>query len=225
MDVPQSVSDWEPISISSVIVRTRNRILLRRINADSLVFGQRVFVERDGYVGDTVILQDIVRYARRLSRPHNILALEVRKAFDNVSHDAIRRQPPRRAQYVPYEHRQNCPEAGTEAIPLENVPVAQVHPRPIDPDVRLKTFFLRECRNEKKLCNSKCYSNVNCSNSTGVNCSPYEVMVWTNLKLGLKSSLPQKALVNIDLEEDLHTMLTQMQSLQQGQLKPSAGYR
>lgn len=69
-----------------------HRILANRLkNAISLDASQRGFVNTDGSLANVLILDYYLQYQRERGSSFNIVALDVKKAFDLVSHGAIRR--------------------------------------------------------------------------------------------------------------------------------------
>jgi zinc finger BED domain-containing protein 5/7/8/9 len=54
----------------------------------------------------------------------------------------------------------------------------------------------------------------NAAHHAGMNCSPYEAMFGTKLKFGLKSTLPQEALAQINSEEDLKNYINNCNTME-----------
>lgn len=82
--------DFRPITISSIILRLYTRALLRRFSQD------HVFHELQGGFGDDrsassniIILQALMKARKQARQSFYSLSLDVRKAFDTVSHHAI----------------------------------------------------------------------------------------------------------------------------------------
>lgn len=83
-------SKWKPVSISSAVQLLFHRVLARRItNSVNLHPLQRGFVEIDGTLANTIILDTYIKSRRIQGKPFNILSLDVTKAFDSVTHQAI----------------------------------------------------------------------------------------------------------------------------------------
>lgn len=88
---PAHVDSWRPITISSAGLRTLNKILSRRFTQLPLLGEQRGFRDVDGTLANTTILQAIIKHYRANTIPHSISTLDLRKAFDTVSHRSIYR--------------------------------------------------------------------------------------------------------------------------------------
>lgn len=87
---PTNILDWRPISIASTIVRTFHRILAKRIDTDKLTSTQRGFVERDGLLENVLTMQSIIKECRHKLNPHVMITVDIKKAFDTVSHRSIK---------------------------------------------------------------------------------------------------------------------------------------
>lgn len=69
-----------------------HRIISKRLqNAINLNMNQRGFVETDGTLANTIILDHYIRSRVEEGKEHNVVSLDVRKAFDTVSHHSILR--------------------------------------------------------------------------------------------------------------------------------------
>ncbi|KAH0813902.1 hypothetical protein GEV33_008889 [Tenebrio molitor] len=83
-------ANWRPITIGSALQRLLHRVLnnrLRRIvhlNND-----QRGFVQVDGTLANILILQSFLDHSSAKRRQHALASLDLRKAFDSVSHHSI----------------------------------------------------------------------------------------------------------------------------------------
>ena len=87
-----NINNWRPITITSTISRLLHKILARRITSKvTLNPEQRGFLPIDGCLASTLILQALIKTCRARVLPHTVLALDLRKAFDSVSHGSIRR--------------------------------------------------------------------------------------------------------------------------------------
>lgn len=84
-------SNWRPISIGSAIQRLLHRILAHRLKQADLNINQRGFVDNDGVLTNCLLLDAFINHKRQTIRPHTIVSLDLRKAFDSVGHDSIRR--------------------------------------------------------------------------------------------------------------------------------------
>lgn len=105
---PLAPGDYRPITVASVIVRHYHKLLARRLgDAYDFLPAQKGFVPGLDGVGDSVIrLNAILRKARRSRRALVVVSLDVAKAFDSVSHEAIlavlrgKGSPPALTDYV-----------------------------------------------------------------------------------------------------------------------------
>lgn len=85
-------NDWRPISISSAPLRLLHRILAKRLNDHVSLNGhQRGFTRTDGVLINTITLEAFIRMRAEASKPYTVVSLDLSKAFDSVSHHAIRR--------------------------------------------------------------------------------------------------------------------------------------
>lgn len=83
-------SDYRPLSIGSVVLRHLHKILAKRIsNLDIIDIRQRGFRPVDGVCENTTVLSAVLSDARRSCRTLHIACVDLSKAFDTVSHDAI----------------------------------------------------------------------------------------------------------------------------------------
>lgn len=83
-------SDFRPITVSSVLLRTLHKILATRMaRLIQLDQRQRAFRPTDGCSDNVFLLDLILRNHHRLHKPLFVASLDVAKAFDSVSHDTI----------------------------------------------------------------------------------------------------------------------------------------
>ncbi|CAB4037351.1 reverse transcriptase [Paramuricea clavata] len=81
---------YRPITIASHILRVFHKIMARRCDAIlPLKHTQKGFRRGDGIAQHVFTLQSIIDGAKSELRPLNLVFLDVRKAFDSVSHDTI----------------------------------------------------------------------------------------------------------------------------------------
>ena len=86
------VGNWLPITISSAVIRLLPKVLAGRFTQMlHLHKNQRGFRRVDGVVLNTLTLQALVKTKRTNLQPYHLLALDLRKAFDTVSHDSVAR--------------------------------------------------------------------------------------------------------------------------------------
>ena len=107
-DEPASPSDYRPITITSHITRGLHKVLAKRIG-DAIPVSQRQkgFVQgQNGCAGNSALLHALLAKAKQSRRQIAIVFLDCAKAFDSVSHDAIRKAaaqkgvPPLLVQYI-----------------------------------------------------------------------------------------------------------------------------
>lgn len=83
-------SNTRPLSITSVVVRHLHKILAKRLKLlHSFDSSQRAFIDCDGTMENLTILSTVLADARVSKRELHIATLDLRKAFDSVSHGAI----------------------------------------------------------------------------------------------------------------------------------------
>lgn len=83
-------SETRPISISSVVVRQLHKILASRLQSlHKFSDSQKAFIACDGTMENVSILSAILADARMERKELHIASLDLRKAFDSVSHEAI----------------------------------------------------------------------------------------------------------------------------------------
>ncbi len=85
-------SNWRPITIGSAGQRLWHRLLSRRLHGViALNPHQRGFVETDGTMANVTILDSFIRDRTESGRSFAVVSLDIRKAFDTVSHWSIDR--------------------------------------------------------------------------------------------------------------------------------------
>lgn len=87
---PSHPNQYRPISVASVLIRHLNKILAARVS-DSCPFDerQRAFRPVDGCAENATILAAVLDEAQRKKRFLNMAILDISKAFDTVSHEAV----------------------------------------------------------------------------------------------------------------------------------------
>lgn len=85
------LKNYRPITISSILLRTCNRILSKRMQEIPLNASQKGFSKIDGCFANNLILHTILKQCREKIQPYNIIALDLQKAFDSVSMHSIQR--------------------------------------------------------------------------------------------------------------------------------------
>jgi len=79
-----------PITISDIILRCFHKVLASRFET-TLLWNprQKAFVRGDGVADSICLLQTIIRQHQRTLQPLNIAFLDIKKAFDSVSHESL----------------------------------------------------------------------------------------------------------------------------------------
>jgi hypothetical protein len=89
---PTNAENWRPITIGSAIQRLFHRVLLKRLKSQiGLSMHQRGFVNTDGTLANILILDQYITERTLKGKAYSVISLDVRKAFDTVSHNSIRR--------------------------------------------------------------------------------------------------------------------------------------
>ena len=84
----QNISNWRPLSISSVLLRLYTKILAKRLtNAVSLHPSQRGFIPAPGVEQNSVLLEHLIRKQKKEKGTLAVAFLDLAKAFDTISHD------------------------------------------------------------------------------------------------------------------------------------------
>ena len=87
---PAGPPDYRPISILPVVVRQLHRILAARLlRAPVIDERQRAFIKADGIAENTAILDALLHSAKARKEELHIATLDVSKAFDTLSHEAL----------------------------------------------------------------------------------------------------------------------------------------
>jgi Reverse transcriptase (RNA-dependent DNA polymerase) len=82
--------DHRPISVASVVIRHYHKLLAKRLTSVlSFNSAQKGFLEGDGVGENIVTLETLIWSARHGLRELHAAVLDVKKAFDSVSHHAI----------------------------------------------------------------------------------------------------------------------------------------
>lgn len=89
--LPTDPSEYQPISVSSVLIRQLHKILAQRITSARLYrTEQRASIPSDGTGENIAILDTILSEAKSQLRELHVATLDMAKAFNTVSHKAIR---------------------------------------------------------------------------------------------------------------------------------------
>lgn len=85
-------TNWRPITIDSTVQRLMHRVLAARLSsAITLNEHQRGFRSIDGTMANALILDGYIRSRPAARKGFTLVSLDVRKAFDTVSHESIYR--------------------------------------------------------------------------------------------------------------------------------------
>ncbi len=90
VELPETPGDYRPIGVSSTLTQALHKILARRMR-DTFTFSplQYAFLQRDGCLEASMLLQALLRGTHDGGTPIAMLFLDIAKAFDTVSHDTI----------------------------------------------------------------------------------------------------------------------------------------
>ncbi|KAK2707505.1 hypothetical protein QYM36_015269 [Artemia franciscana] len=105
-------ADFRPISIAPMLQRWLHRIIATRLSkVVDISPAQTAFSQVDGSIVNTIIINSILRKAKASYKSVYLLSLDVRKAFDSVSHHSIIRAckaqglPPFFLEYIESTYR------------------------------------------------------------------------------------------------------------------------
>lgn len=90
VDKPESPDKFRPIGITSVIIRQLHRIFAKRLRAfRGYDYRQKAFCNVDGVAENLLLLKALMDDAQREQKELHIVSIDIRKAFDSVSHSSI----------------------------------------------------------------------------------------------------------------------------------------
>lgn len=93
---PENASEFRPISIGNSFCRLFHKILSARLSATfPIMESQRAFRPMDGMSANVAILDTLLGDSKRSLRPLHLAFVDLRKAFDSVSHETILRNAKR----------------------------------------------------------------------------------------------------------------------------------
>ena len=88
--IPASAGDYRPISVTSIICRLYHKLISRSVElALRLHHSQRAFRAVDDVAANLTVLDCVVSDAKTRYRDVNISFVDLRKAFDSVSHASL----------------------------------------------------------------------------------------------------------------------------------------
>lgn len=85
----RDVGNYRPITVSSLVMRIINRVWARRLSEIPTSTLQRGFKQVDGCLSNLMAFHHIIKNARRKRTPYSIATLDIKSAFDRISHEAI----------------------------------------------------------------------------------------------------------------------------------------
>lgn len=89
-NTPDTPRDFRPISIASILLRTFNKIIAKRIlHCITFDHRQRAFMPRDGCAENAMLLDTLLKESRSVKRPLFIALLDMANAFGSVAHEVI----------------------------------------------------------------------------------------------------------------------------------------
>lgn len=90
VDRPETPDKFRPIGITSVIIRQLHRIFAKRLRAfRGYDDRQKAFCNVDGVAENLLLLKALMDDAQREQNELHIVSIDIRKAFDSVSHSSI----------------------------------------------------------------------------------------------------------------------------------------
>lgn len=87
----RNIDNWRPLTISSLLLRNINKIIAKRISSIPICDLQRGFTTVDGCFLNNMTLQTIIKNHRIQGRGLAIITIDLKKAFDTVSHSSVKR--------------------------------------------------------------------------------------------------------------------------------------
>ena len=83
-------NEFRPITVSNIVVRCFHRIMAQRMEMHlPLSLGQKAFRRGDGIADSVWFMQTVIKHHQDTLCPLNIAFMDVKKAFDSVSHQSI----------------------------------------------------------------------------------------------------------------------------------------
>lgn len=86
---PKDASEFRPITVGPILTRLFHRLLAKRMESIELSTDQRGFRRVDGVMHNISIAKALLTRARSEARPLCLAFLDIRKAFDSVSHESL----------------------------------------------------------------------------------------------------------------------------------------
>lgn len=77
----KDVGNWRPITVSSLILRTFNKIIAKRLSDITIHCAQKGFRAIDGCLANTFLLQTLIKECRHRAQPYSIVTLDLKKGI------------------------------------------------------------------------------------------------------------------------------------------------
>lgn len=84
-----SLNNYRPITVASLLIRLFHKILASRLLQVPISAKQRGFMRVDGTANNIITLESVIKTRRKMIKPYHLVFLDIRKAFDCVSHFSI----------------------------------------------------------------------------------------------------------------------------------------
>lgn len=81
--------EFRPITISPILCRSLHKVLADRLGRTSINSAQRAFIKTDGCADNITLVDTLIKDSRRRFKSLYMAQLDLAKAFDTVTHDAI----------------------------------------------------------------------------------------------------------------------------------------
>ena len=88
-DQPTQPGEFRPITVTSILLRVYHGVLARRFDRIEISSRQKGFRRLDGICQNTWTLEMLIKHAKRRSRSLNLVFIDVAKAFDSLTHNAL----------------------------------------------------------------------------------------------------------------------------------------
>ena len=88
-DQPTSPAEFRPITVSSTILRLFHKILASTLDRIPIYNAQKGFRTMDGICENIILSKSLIKRAQKESKPLCICLLDIKKAFDSVSHESL----------------------------------------------------------------------------------------------------------------------------------------
>lgn len=86
---PSSPGEFRPITVTSVLLRLYHKVIGKRLDQIEINHSQKGFRRRDGIAENTWLLKQIIKRASRKPANLHLAFIDVAKAFDSLTHEAL----------------------------------------------------------------------------------------------------------------------------------------